>query len=194
MNAAVVLAAGDGSRFGSTKQLAELDGVPLLEHVLRTMATSPVDRTVLVLGAHAERVGAVDLHGAAVVVCERWEQGQSASLAAGLAEVADADRAVIALGDQPGIAAESVRRVLAALDNGVSAARATYGGRPGHPVAVDGSLFAALTQVTGDRGGREVLEGAGAVEVPCDDLGGGDDVDTPEQLEALRQAFSRPRG
>lgn len=186
MTAAVVLAAGDGSRFGSTKQLAELDGAPLLEHVLRTLAESPVDRTVVVLGADAERVRAIDLHGAATTVCERWEEGQSASLAAGLAELADADRAVIALGDQPGLTVESVRRVLEALDAGAHAARATYGGRPGHPVAVDRSLFGELSEVAGDRGGRHVLDRAGAAELPCDDVGGGEDVDTPEQLESMR--------
>lgn len=185
MTGAVVLAAGDGSRFGATKQLAELDGAPLLEHVLRTLAEAPVDRTVVVLGADAERVGAIDLHGAVPTVCERWEEGQSASLAAGLADLADADRAVVALGDQPRLAVESVRRVLEALDGGARAARATYGGRPGHPVAVDRSLFGELSEVTGDRGGRDVLARVGAVEVACDDLGGGEDVDTPEQLESM---------
>jgi len=187
----VVLAAGAGSRFGATKQLAELGGVPMLEHVLRTLAESPVDRTVVVLGADAERVrSAVHLHGATATLCERWAEGQSASLAAGLRELAGCDRVVVALGDQPGMTAESVRRVLGALDDGVRAARAIYGGRRGHPVAVDSSLFDELRAVTGDTGGRAVLVRAGAMDVACDDVGGGGDVDTPDQLAAMRTGES----
>lgn len=185
--ACVVLAAGEGSRFGGAKQLAELDGVPMLEHVLRTVASAPVDRTVVVLGADAEGILAgVQLHGAEHTLCESWDDGQAASLACGLGEVDEADRVLIVLGDQPGITAESMRRVLAALEAGATAARATYESKPGHPVGVDRSLFEEMRDVTGDSGGRAVLARAGAVDVPCDDLGGGEDVDTPEQLERLR--------
>ena len=61
----LVLAAGAGTRFGSAKQLAELDGRPLLEHSILAMTASPVGRVVVVLGAGAEEVLAqVDLHGA----------------------------------------------------------------------------------------------------------------------------------
>ena len=104
MIAGCVLAAGDSTRFGSPKQLAELDGRPLLEHTLAAMGQAGLDRVVVVLGAEADRImDRVDLKGAEPVVCERWEEGQSASLASGLAAVADAEAVVIALGDQPGI-------------------------------------------------------------------------------------------
>ncbi len=81
-----MLAAGAATRFGSHKQIALLDGVPLLEHSLRAIAAAPVDRVVVVLGAGADEIVArVDLHGAEPIVCPRWEEGQSASLACGLA-------------------------------------------------------------------------------------------------------------
>ena len=84
------------------KQLAELDGRPLLEHALRAMGRATVDRVVVVLGAAAEQIAAsVDLHGAEPLVCERWDEGQSASLAFGLAELADCEAVVVTLGDQP---------------------------------------------------------------------------------------------
>ena len=142
---------------------------------------------VVVLGAEADRILAeIDLHGAEPVVCERWAQGQSASLACGLAEVQDADAVVVCLGDQPGLSAEAVQRVLDARSH-AGAVRATYGGRPGHPVLLEHSQISELRDVTGDVGARNVIL-SGLREVPCDDLGGGEDVDTPDELAGLRRA------
>jgi CTP:molybdopterin cytidylyltransferase MocA len=186
--AACVLAAGGSSRFGEQpKQLADLDGRPLLEHVLDTLSHAGLDRVVVVLGADADRIlEAVDLHGAEPVVCSRWADGQSASLACGLAAVQDADAVVVCLGDQPGVSAEAVRRVLAAR-SGDGAVQATYDGRPGHPVVLEHAQIPQLRDATGDKGARNVIL-RGLREVPCEDLGGGDDVDTPDELAGLRRA------
>ena len=188
MIAGCVLAAGASSRFGDQpKQLAELNGRPLLEHVLDTLSRTQLDRVVVVLGAEADRILAgTDLHGAEPVVCERWAEGQSASLACGLAEVQDADAVVVCLGDQPGLSADAVARVVEARSH-AGAVRATYGGRPGHPVLLEHDQIAELRDVTGDVGARNVIM-SGLREVPCDDLGGGEDVDTPDQLAGLRRA------
>ena len=81
------------------KQLAELDGVPLLEHSLRTMHRGAGGPRRGRARAGAEEIAAgVDLHGADPVVCARWEEGQSASLACGLAELADCEAVVVTLG------------------------------------------------------------------------------------------------
>jgi molybdenum cofactor cytidylyltransferase len=183
----VVLAAGAATRFGGGKQLAELDGRPLLEHALSAMAAAPVERTVVVLGAGAEEIaGRVDLQGAEPVICERWEEGQSASLATALAELGDAEAVVVTLGDQPRMAARAIRRVIDARGEGAAAVRATYGGDPGHPVLLERELIDRLRDVTGDHGARNLLLSVHTREVPCDDLGGGEDVDTRAQLDALR--------
>jgi molybdenum cofactor cytidylyltransferase len=183
----LVLAAGSATRFGSAKQLAELDGRPLLEHSLLAMASSPVDRVVVVLGSAAEEILAgVDLHGAEVSVCDRWEEGQSASLASGLAELSDCEAVVVTLGDQPRISPEAIRRVIEARGDGAAAVRATYFGEPGHPVLLERTLFERMRDVSGDHGARNLLISVQTREVPCEDLGGGQDVDTPAQLDALR--------
>jgi molybdenum cofactor cytidylyltransferase len=183
----LVLAAGAATRFGDSKQLAVLDGRPLLEHAIRALVASPVERMVVVLGAGAEQVSAgVDPHGATMIVCQRWEEGQSASLACGLAELSDCEAVVITLGDQPRLSPEAIRRVIAARGEGVDAARATYGDVPGHPVLLEQHLFDRMRDVSGDHGARNLLLSVHTVEVPCDDLGGGEDVDTPAQLDALR--------
>jgi CTP:molybdopterin cytidylyltransferase MocA len=183
----IVLAAGAGTRFGGGKQLALLDGRPLLEHVLRAVAASPVGRVLVVLGSGAEEVAArVNLHGAEMIVCERWEEGQAASLACALAELADCEAVVVAVGDQPRLSPDAIRRVIAARGDGAAAVRATYRGEPGHPVLLESTLFERLRNVTGDHGARNLLLSVTTREVPCDDLGGGEDVDTPAQLDALR--------
>ena len=181
-----MLAAGAATRFGAPKQLADLDGVPLLEHALRTMTAAPVGRVVVVLGSGADEVAAgVDLHGAEPVVCGRWEEGQSASLACGLAELAGCEAVVVTLGDQPRVSPDAIRRVISAR-NGAAAVRATYNGNPGHPVLLERELFEQLRNVSGDKGARNLLLSVHVLDVPCDDLGGGDDVDTPAELDALR--------
>jgi molybdenum cofactor cytidylyltransferase len=182
----IVLAAGEGTRFGGSKQLADLNGRPLLEHALRAMAASPVDRLVVVLGAGAEDVLAgIDLHGAEPVLCPRWEEGQSASLASGLGGLPAIEAVVVTLGDQPYVSPEAIRRVLAAR-GAAPAVRATYGDRPAHPLVLERTLFGALRDVSGDHGARHLLMKVGTTEVPCDDLGAGQDVDTRVQLDALR--------
>jgi CTP:molybdopterin cytidylyltransferase MocA len=185
--AGLLLAAGAGTRFGRPKQLAQLDGRPLLEHAIRAMAASPVDRVVVVLGASADEVMAgVDANGAEFIVCGRWDEGQSASLACGLAVVSDAEAVVITLGDQPRMSPEAIARVIAAREDGIDAVRATYGEEPGHPVLLEQRVFDRMRDVSGDHGARNLLLSVHTREVPCDDLGGGEDVDTPAQLDALR--------
>jgi CTP:molybdopterin cytidylyltransferase MocA len=184
----IVLAAGAATRFGSPKQLALLRGRPLLEHVLETLAATPLDRVVVVLGAEAGRIArGVALHGAEPVVCPDWAAGQSASLRAGLRAIAGAEAAVVALGDQPLLAADAVARVIAARSPDADAVRADYGdGRPGHPVLLEARVFARLVSLRGDVGARDLLAGLRVREVDCAGLGRPDDVDTPEHLEVLQ--------
>ncbi|HEY7454670.1 MAG TPA: nucleotidyltransferase family protein [Thermoleophilaceae bacterium] len=182
----LVLAAGAATRFGRQKQLALLDGRPLLEHALLAMTASSVGRVVVMLGSSADEIVAeVDLHGAEPMVCARWAEGQSASLACGLAELAACEAVVVTLGDQPRMSPDAIRRVIAAR-NGWPAVRATYGGTPGHPVLLESELFEPLRNVSGDKGARNLLMSVQVLDVPCDDLGGGEDVDTPAELDALR--------
>ena len=117
---------------------------------------------------------------------DRWEEGQSASLAYGLAELSDCEAVVVTLGDLPRLSTDAIRRVIAARGDGVEAIRATYAGEPGHPVLLEREFFERLRDVSGDHGARNLLLSVSPREVACDDLGGGEDVDTPAQLDALR--------
>jgi CTP:molybdopterin cytidylyltransferase MocA len=184
----MVLAAGAGARFGEPKQLAVLRGRPLLEHSLRTLAGSALERRLVVLGSAAERILAeVDLHGAEPVVCEEWKRGQAASLAAGIRAASGAEAVVIILGDQPLISPAAIERVIGARGWGAVAVRATYGGAPGHPVLLEHELFASALRLRGDAGARALLEDHRdrVRDVPCDGLGSPADVDTPASLVEL---------
>jgi CTP:molybdopterin cytidylyltransferase MocA len=185
MVAGLVLAAGAGTRFGGGKQLALLDGRPLLEHALAAMQSAPVKPVAVVLGSEAAAIAAsVDMHGAEPIICPEWEEGQSESLRVGVdaLERAGADAVVVTLGDQPWIAARAIAAVVAARGDDAQAVRATYDGTPGHPVVLERALFPAIRALSGDVGARDVLQGARVRDVPCDGLGGSRDVDVPSDL------------
>jgi molybdenum cofactor cytidylyltransferase len=178
----LVLAAGEGSRFGATKQLAPLAGRPLLEHALAAVAA--LSPRVVVLGHAAQEIlAAVDLQGAEPVVCDGWREGQAASLRCGVAALGDVDAAVVVLGDQPRITPAAVDRVAAAA--GAEAARAAYAGRPGHPVLLGRGLLDRVGELRGDVGFRELLDGASIREVEVGGLADPTDIDTQEELARL---------
>jgi CTP:molybdopterin cytidylyltransferase MocA len=178
----LVLAAGEGSRFGGTKQLAPLAGRPLLEHALASVAA--LTPRVVVLGhAAAEILAAVDLQGAEPVVCEGWREGQAASLRCGVAALGDVDGAVVVLGDQPRITREAVAALVAAAP--AVALRAAYRGRPGHPILLGRALLDRVGELRGDVGFRDLLDGVRVREVEVGGLADPTDIDTQEELARL---------
>ena len=183
----IVLAAGEGKRFGGVKQVAKLDGRPLLEHAVRAMLSVPaISPVVVVLGAHADEIqGAVDLGGTDVVVCEQWADGQSASLQAGVAALGEVEAAVITLGDQPFISAQVIAGVLDHRGRHL-AVRATYDGAPGHPVLLERRLLDHVAELEGDSGARTLLEGDHVYTWEVGRLCDPTDIDTPERLQEVQ--------
>jgi len=181
----LVLAAGAGRRFGSPKQLAPYEGRPLLEHALLAMAGAQrIDDVLVVLGATADVVLAgIECHGAAAVICADWDEGQAASLRAGVAAVGGrADAVVITLGDQPAIDPRAIDRVIESRDGVSLAVRAGYRGRAGHPVLLERALLGRVPTLSGDAGARGLLAGTAVKVVACDGLGSDLDIDTVEDL------------
>lgn len=172
--AGIVLAAGEGRRYGMPKALVRDDGgTPWCVRAVDALHAGGCGEVVVVLGALAETALHLVPSTAHVVVARDWADGPAASLRAGLAAV-DAEVAVVTLVDLPWLRSEAVARVLEGAGP-VTAARATYAGRPGHPVVIGRELWSAFGV---DRPGRD-LERLGALGVDCTDLGGGDDVDHP---------------
>jgi CTP:molybdopterin cytidylyltransferase MocA len=181
----LILAAGAGTRFGAdpgAKLLAELDGRPLLEHAVAAQClVAALDRVVVVLGAAAQEVRRrVDFGRAETIVCTDWERGQAFSLRCGARALAGSAKVIVTLGDVPRIDPAVIARFISEPPR----ARAVYAGRPGHPVVLGPDELAAITALDGDTGARGLL--AGGREIECGEPAAGRDVDTPEDLEAMR--------
>jgi CTP:molybdopterin cytidylyltransferase MocA len=207
----VVLAAGGSTRMGRPKQLAELNGRPLLAHVLRALDDAPVaggsgglkprppvDRVVVALGGAAgEVLDRVDLGRAEPLVVEGWTAGMGHVLASTLAQAGDDWAAVVVLlGDQPLVPAGAVARVVEAWRAGAGpVVTATYGGRPGHPRLFDRRLLPDLLRLTGDTGARDLLaahpDRVHRVEVG--DLGSDADIDVEADLERVGAMLTNGR-
>jgi len=168
--AAVILAAGEGRRYGGPKQLHPVDGRPMLEVVCATVAAAGITNRVVALGARADEIsGWVDLHGAATVVCQAWRDGQAASLRCALDSLDPAiGEALVVLGDGPALSPEAVRRLAA----GSGPRAADYGRGRSHPVVLPRSTWQLLPS-HGETPGRSVE----VALVDCSDLPEPGDVD-----------------
>jgi molybdenum cofactor cytidylyltransferase len=189
---AILLAAGGGSRFGGGKLLADFGGRPLVLCALDALAEAPVDETVVVIGADAGEMRRVcEPYDVRIVENADWERGQSTSVLAGLYALDEEVRAaVVLLGDQPLVAAEAVKRLVAAYEEGARVAVATYGGRRRNPVLFSREVWKLLEEeMVGDEGARSVLRRHPelVVEVFCDGVADPADVDTREDLRHLEE-------
>lgn len=168
MISGLVLAAGRSTRLGAPKQLLELAGKPLLQHVIDACAASPLDEVVVVLGhAASEIAGALELPARArIVVNHDHPRGQASSLRVGLATAHPASEAVvILLGDQPGVTPELIGRALEAWRRSdAPILRSYFGDVPGHPVVAARSAWPLLAEAAGDEGARGVFA-RGSVDV-----------------------------
>jgi CTP:molybdopterin cytidylyltransferase MocA len=173
----LLLAAGAGHRMGMPKAL-----VPgWMPAAVDALVEGGCVRVVVVLGSHADEARALVPPRAAIVVAEDWAKGMSHSLHTGLValEVGDAPAALVHLVDLPDVTADVVRRVLAVGVRPDVLARATYDGRPGHPVLLGRDHWAGvLADAAGDEGARGYLAAQEVASIECGDLATGHDVDT----------------
>lgn len=181
--AAVVLAAGGGSRFAGRdhKRITPFRGRPLVAWALVAAAGARFAELIVVQGA-------VDLTGvvppeATLLTNPRWAEGQATSLGVAVehARRAGHDAVVVGLGDQPLVPSTAWRAVAAAPPEPPIAV-ATYGGRRGNPVRLGAAVWGRL-RFDGDEGARELMRREPSVwaEVACE--GNPADVDTLEDLD-----------
>jgi molybdenum cofactor cytidylyltransferase len=189
--AAIVLAAGQSSRMGSNKLLADVNGQPMIRRTVAAMRQA-ADLTIVVTGRDAEAiVRALDGLPVSFVHNAQFADGLSTSLRAGIMALPpDTDVAVIALGDMPLVEPEVARRLIAAYSPAEhrSICVPVFKAERGNPVLWGRQHFEALKGMTGDRGARALFDALSdeIVEVAMADDAVLRDADTPEALEALR--------
>jgi CTP:molybdopterin cytidylyltransferase MocA len=190
--AGVLLAAGEGSRFGQPKALVELNGQTLAERGVGLLRAGGADPILVVTGAVP-----LELDGTLTVDNPQWRTGMGSSLRAALQALTEGDRGpdigavVVALADQPLVGAEAVARLIAAYRGGASVAVAAYDGQPRNPVLLAREHWPeVIATATGDQGARTFLRARPELVtlVECGDTGRPDDIDTPADLARITAA------
>jgi CTP:molybdopterin cytidylyltransferase MocA/xanthine/CO dehydrogenase XdhC/CoxF family maturation factor len=196
----LVLAAGRGKRFGgSSKMLADVDGQPVLRHVVEAALASHLDPVIVVLGSAAEAglraIEGLDDPRLRVVFNPSWASGKASSFQVGLREVpADAPGVVALLGDMPRVKTWLIDRVLSEFEiSGKLSFPVTPGpGGPvkGHPTAYPRELFGEIGALVGDDTAMTAIRRhwSEAVKIPLEDASTQIDIDTAQDLELLKTA------
>jgi CTP:molybdopterin cytidylyltransferase MocA len=207
--AGVLLAAGEGSRFGQPKALVELDGQTLAERGVNMLRTGGADPILVVTGAVQ-----VNLDRIHTVYNRQWRTGMGSSLRAALRALTDAEdgvgaqdgpaptldvrvgadvgAVVVALADQPLIGTDAVARLIAAYRGGAGVAVASYDGQPRNPVLLAREHWPeVIAAATGDQGARAFLRARPELVtlVECGDTGSPDDIDTAADLDRVAARY-----
>lgn len=198
---ALILAAGEGRRFGGGKLHALHQGRPLLSHVLDIVAVARkrglLDGGHVVVAADDERgLALARAGGLGTVSNDAPASGLSHSIRLGLAALAiptveKVGAVLVLLGDQPLVRLDVVEALVAAWRQGRGPiVRPRYAGRPdapGHPVLLSRSIWSRAGQLEGDQGFRPLLDNDRAETVTLDVKGDNPDVDTRADLDALEE-------
>jgi molybdenum cofactor cytidylyltransferase len=192
---AVVLAAGRGQRFGGAKQLAEIDGAPMVRRSCELARAVCGDNTLLVTGHENAAVSRAAGDGVGfVVVNDRHDDGIGSSIAAAARAIAHtAGGILLLLADQPLITVAHLQDLIACWNRADNEIVATsFDGTHGPPVLFPPGAFRELSMLSGDRGARSLLRDARfeVKTVAC--ANAAVDIDTQDQLESLRAKAGHP--
>jgi molybdenum cofactor cytidylyltransferase len=193
--AAIVLAAGQSSRMGSNKMLADTGGMPMIRRTVSAVQPA-VDSLVVVTGRDSAEVEkALDGLNVSTVCNPDFAGGLSTSLKRGLEAVpGDADAVVVCLGDMPLVDTSVIRRLIAGFNPAEhrSICVPVHDGRRGNPVLWGKQHFGALMSLGGDKGGRGLFDMLAdeIVDIPMPDKSVLTDIDTPEALSAMTADLS----
>jgi molybdenum cofactor cytidylyltransferase len=161
MISAIILAAGESKRMGQPKQLLPFRGSTLLGQIVENLLQSQAAETIVVLGYQAEKIiPQIAREPVRIVVNPDFEQGMSSSIRCGLSHIsAAADGVMIVLGDQPLIEKEIIDLLIERhrqSERGIILP--VYNGIKGHPVIFKMKYKDELMRLTGDIGGKEIVE------------------------------------
>jgi len=193
-----VLAAGASTRFGSAKQLANYQGVPLLEHVLNNCSAliqkSQTVPVYVVLGANRQRIEAtVKLDATRVFYNPDWETGIASSIRTAVQNLDPEFGALLMVaGDQPLVSPQQLTRMIECfLEDPDRIVVAGYSDGFGIPAIFPRRFNKNLLSLSGDTGAKSLLmaesESVTSVAIPTAAL----DIDTPDDLAAITKNYDQ---
>ena len=192
--AAIILAAGASTRLGHPKQLALLNGEPLLARAIRTAQEAGLTPILVVLGANAAEIQqSCPLGPAQLVLNDEWPEGMGSSVRAGISRLGKQTEGVVLMTcDQPAVDAAHLRRLIQAGTELKSPVASQYASHPGEekrgvPAYFPHTLFSELLLLRGDAGARNLLASAKSLELKFGEV----DIDTPAALARARALFIR---
>lgn len=183
--AAILLAAGSASRFGSDKLLHLLPhSVPIAVQSARHLK-AVVDEVLVVVRPGFEVLSEkLTKEGCKIVICDRADKGMGESLACAARSSDKVDGYLVALADMPFIRPSSIEAVRDALVAGAPLVAPYFHARRGHPVGISAHYRSELAALTGDEGAKKLLSKHAdqLVKIPVGDPGVVRDIDKPSDL------------
>lgn len=194
---AVILAAGESSRFGSTpKQLAKINGTYLLDSVIAAAVKAGFAKPNVVLGAYQQEITRKSkmLEKCRTIYNPHWPNGMSTSITTALASIdADSAGAVFLLADQPLLSSTLLQEMTDKfIDKKPDVLYPEYKGMRGNPVIISSKIFPRLMEITGDTGGRFLFQrdDIALYRFTTDEQSCILDIDTADDLEQVRSLIN----
>ena len=192
----IILAAGNSSRFGNTKQLLHFKGKTLLKHTIEEAAKAGAQLIVVVSGANADEISKeITNENVEIVFNKNWEQGMASGIVAGLKTAItlnkDLWKVIIAVCDQPFISSSQFQKLFQEQNRSDKHIVASaYADTIGTPALFTEKYFDALMSLTGDHGAKNLFkkysDDLATVEFPDGNI----DIDTKEDYENLLKGNS----
>ncbi len=187
--AVLILAAGESARFGGRKQLADINGSPMICHAIEALRPVVAEADLfVVLGAFQDEIGPVIDTSAHIITNDSWASGMGSSIAAGMAKIqhhGSYDGVLIALCDQVRLGRADYDKLITAF-NGQTIVAARHDNGFGVPAIFPAHMFKLLAALNGQAGARKVLNGAHHEVIGVDLPNAAQDIDTQDDLIAMR--------
>jgi len=189
--AAIILAAGQSSRMGFNKLLADVGGKPLIVRTVENIVASGVRKVFVITGHQANDVeAALEQSSITIIHNPNFASGMASSIKAGIAALHDFDGALICLGDMPLVSSVVIDQMISAFDPEMKRGLVlpVHKGALGNPILWGAIYFPELLKLEGDRGARGLIEKyrAQATEIEVGDDSIALDADTPEALAQIK--------
>ncbi|MFV1852599.1 MAG: nucleotidyltransferase family protein [Thalassospira sp.] len=182
--ATLLLAAGESARFGGRKQLADINGKPMIHHALDALSHLPLPDIFVVLGAYGDQIAPVLGKEITIITNDNWATGMGSSIARGMKAVmtnGGYDGVLIALCDQINLTDEDYNQLIAAFD-GTQIVATRHADGLGVPAIFPKASFDDLLSLSGQIGARKIINSHKGNLVAIDLPNAALDIDTRDDL------------